>query len=74
MVYDKDKAKRTKRFSVTLDVRDYRRLKALADEHRPPLTLQYVVNYAIQDLLARTADVKSVDLGDPLQRDRPGAR
>ena len=41
----------TKRFTVTLDKEDYDRLSKLADDHRPKLTLQYVVQYAVQLLL-----------------------
>ena len=36
-----------KRFTVTLDAADYSRLRAIARDHRPPLPLRYVVQYAI---------------------------
>jgi len=36
-----------KRFTVTLDAADHSRLRAIAQEHRPPLPLRYVVEYAI---------------------------
>ena len=36
-----------KRFTVTLDATDYSRLRAIAQDHRPPLPLRYVVQYAI---------------------------
>ena len=47
------KITRQKRFTISLDPSDYEALRALADGHRPPLTLQYVVNVAIQNLLER---------------------
>jgi hypothetical protein len=49
------KAGRQKRFTVSLDVGDYDALRAIADNHRPPLKLQYAVNVAIKDLLERHA-------------------
>lgn len=58
-----------KRFSITLDVRDYEELLSLAGRHKPPLTLQYVVNYAIQRLLKDAKDPQlGLQLGDPLSR------
>ena len=44
-----------KRFTVSMDENDYDALTALADGHRPPLTLKYVVNVAIKNLLERHA-------------------
>ena len=41
----------TKRFTVTLDAADYSRLRAIARDHRPPLPLRYVVEYAITSFL-----------------------
>lgn len=32
---------------MTLDAADYSRLRAIARDHRPPLPLRYVVQYAI---------------------------
>lgn len=49
------KAKQQKRFTVSVEFEDYEALRALAEGHRPPLTLQYVVNVAIKDLLERHA-------------------
>lgn len=46
---------RQKRFTVSLDVEDYEALRAIADEHRPPLKLQYVINVAVKNLLERQA-------------------
>lgn len=58
-----------KRFSITLDVRDYEELLSLAGRHKPPLTLQYVVNYAVQRLLKEAKDPQlGLPLGDPLAR------
>ena len=61
-----------KRFSVSLDAADYGKLRALAKQHKPPLTLQYVVNYAIQRLLREADDPQlRLKLGSPLAP-RPG--
>lgn len=60
----------TKRFTVTVEADDYRRLKALAETHRPRLSLQYVVNFAIQRLLQQTENRTGKDaLGDPLDQE-----
>ena len=37
-----------KRFSVSLEAGEYAELSRLARTHRPPLSLQYVVRYALQ--------------------------
>lgn len=42
-----------KRFTVSLEPRDYDALRHLAESHRPPLSLQYVVRYALQEFLDR---------------------
>jgi hypothetical protein len=44
-----------RRFSISLEVDDYEALRALAEGHRPPLSLQYVVNVAVKDLLEKHA-------------------
>jgi hypothetical protein len=44
-----------KRFTVSLDNEDYASLRAIADGHRPPLKLQYVVNVALKNLIERHA-------------------
>jgi len=44
-----------KRFTVSLDAGDYDTLRSIADSHRPPLKLQYVVNVAVKNLLERHA-------------------
>lgn len=40
-----------KRFTVSLDERDYKALCTLAEEQRPPLSLQYTVRLAIRRFL-----------------------
>ncbi len=45
-----------KRLTVSFDEGDYERLKKLADNHRPRLTLQYVVEYSVQLVLERAQD------------------
>lgn len=47
------KAAQQKRFTISLDSGDYEALRALAEGHRPPLTLQYVVGVAVKNLLER---------------------
>ena len=37
-----------KRFSVSLEADEYDELCRIAQTHRPPLSLQYVVRYALQ--------------------------
>jgi hypothetical protein len=61
--------KKLKRFSVSLSPDDYEALRKLADEHRPSLTLQYVVEYAIRLLLDRVENPQlSLDFGDPFSK------
>ena len=56
-----------KRFSVSLELDDYKRLVKLAHEHQPRLSLQYVVEFAVQGLLKRAKDPQTIlELGDPL--------
>jgi hypothetical protein len=56
----------SKRLTVTLDADEYDELKAIADKHRPPLTLRYVVEFALREFLARSADEElRKRLGDP---------
>lgn len=42
-----------KRFTVSLEPHDYDALRRIADSQRPPLSLQYVVRYALQEFLDR---------------------
>lgn len=44
-----------KRFSVSLDLSDYKALQSLGAAQRPPLTQQYLVELAIKELLDRHA-------------------
>lgn len=53
---NKNRTTSRKRFTVTLDRRDYDDLVSLKDRHRPPLTLQYLINYAVQRLLRDAKD------------------
>ena len=46
--------KKPKRFTVTLSRKTYQRLKTIAEKQEPPLTLQYLVGYAVNNLLAKT--------------------
>lgn len=48
----------TKRFSVTLDADDYERLKKLCDSCRPPMSLRYVVGFAVRQFLDQAKDPK----------------
>lgn len=50
-----------KRFTISLDASDYDALRSLADGHRPPISLQYVVNVAVKDLLEKHA-ARQLDL------------
>ena len=66
-----DKPMNRKRFSITLDLRDYERLRELARKHKPRLTFQYVCQYAIQSLLERADDPQfRLQFGDPLDHAR----
>ena len=56
-----------KRFSISVDDRDYKRLRALARTAKPRLSIQYVVNYAIHELLRRADDPGlGTALGNPV--------
>jgi len=56
-----------KRLTISFDQSDYDRLKELADSHRPRLTLQYVVEYAVQVLLERGQDPQFMrHIGTPM--------
>jgi hypothetical protein len=45
------RSKLPKRFTISLDARDYEALRMLAEAQRPPLPLQYVVRLAVLRLL-----------------------
>ena len=60
-----------KRFTVTLDARDYDDLTLLAKKTSPPLTLQYVVNYAVKRLLDHARNPQQqLELGNPFETTR----
>lgn len=40
-----------KRFTVSLDARDYDAFRHIAESHRTTLSLQYVIRYALQEFL-----------------------
>lgn len=42
-----------KRFTVSLELQEYEALRRVAEAQRPPLSLQYVVRYALQEFLDR---------------------
>ena len=42
-----------KRFTVSLEPRAYDTLRQIAESQRPPLSLQYVVRYALEEFLDR---------------------
>ena len=57
------------RFTVTLDAGSYTRLKALVENHDPPLTLNYGVQFAVKLLLDRAGDARKVfGFADPTCR------
>lgn len=63
------KRKKSKRFTVSLSEQDYKRLAKIASAHRPPFTLQYVVDYGIQRLLERADDPQLLlELGNPVSK------
>lgn len=45
-----------RRFSVSLEPSAYAALKHLAEGHRPPLSMQYVVRYALLKFLDENKD------------------
>jgi hypothetical protein len=64
--------KKPKRFSVSLTPEDHAALEKIARKHKPPLSLQYVVNWAVQALLERAEDPQLyLDLANPLENKKP---
>ena len=47
------KATEMKRFTVSLEPRAYDALRQVAESQRPPISLQYVVRYALEEFLDR---------------------
>lgn len=61
-----------KRFTVSLPKKDYDVLRRLAKEHRPPLTLQYVLQYIVQGFLDENQGKQlQLDLGVESKAHRP---
>jgi hypothetical protein len=61
--------KKPKRFSISLSDQDYKRLRRLANAHRPPFSLQFIVNWSLQSVLDRAEDPQLLlELGNPLRR------
>lgn len=64
-----------KRFSISLDEQDYRRLKTLVESSKPRLSLQYVVSFAIQELLRQVDDPQlRLSLGNPIEYQSQGKK
>ena len=58
-----------KRYSVSLELDDYERIKKLAVGQKPKLSIQYLTEYAIRLLLERAEDPQfHLELRDPLSR------
>lgn len=56
-----------KRFSVSLEEEDHERVRALAKDHKPELTMSYVVEYAVRQFLERAEDPQlALRLRNPL--------
>ncbi|HOH39826.1 MAG TPA: hypothetical protein PK807_05990 [Verrucomicrobiota bacterium] len=63
---------KNKRFSVSLSVPEYKKLQRIAAAHRPRLSMQYIVHWALQGVLDRAEDPQLLlDLGNPLSRRKP---
>ena len=45
------------RLSVPLDRADHERVRSLAEAHRPPVSMGYVINYAVRLLLEEPDDI-----------------
>ena len=45
------KSTEMRRFTVSLEPDNYEALRRIAESHRPPLSLQYVLRYAVQRFL-----------------------
>jgi hypothetical protein len=61
--------KKSKRFTISLSQADHKKLLKIAARHKPPFTLQYLVNWSIQGLLEREKDPQLyLSLGNPLKR------
>jgi hypothetical protein len=57
---------KVKRFTVSLDSADYTEFRRIAKSHKPPLSLQYVVRFALERFLERNRGKQlSLDLHSP---------
>ena len=48
--------RKVKRFTVSLALEDYEQLRELAESQEPPVSLRYLVEYAITQFLRQAAD------------------
>lgn len=56
------------RLSVTLDHADHKRVKSLAEGHQPAVSMGYVINYAVKQLLREMDDATLAQrIRDPRQ-------
>jgi hypothetical protein len=46
----------TVRLSISFSAEQHRELRALADRHDPPLSIQYLVQHAVKNLLKSASD------------------
>lgn len=56
------KRKAIKRFTVSLERNQYIQLQHIAEQHRPPLSLQYVTRYALLNFLSEMKKKSAPDL------------
>ena len=64
----KTRERKTKRLTITLGREEYEQLTAIAKGHRPHMSLQYVLEYAVQYFLDRAKNHKLIArMRDPLQ-------
>ena len=60
-----------KRFTVSLTEPDYKKLKTIADKQRPPCSMTFVVNRALQIVFGRAEHRQRwLEFAHPLQRDQ----
>lgn len=59
-----------KRSSIAVDVKDYARLQDMAEKHRPPLSVRYVIGHALREFLksAKAADSIKITALRPSKR------
>ena len=60
-----------KRLTISVDDDDYQKLKSIAKQRKPKLSMQYVVEYAIQEFLSKADDARLTPrVGNPIQNQR----